>query len=53
MKDNDFEQTKKEAEGTPYKEIRTRDNADDITLLANAPAQAETLITSLERAPQA
>ena len=34
----------------PAKTIIDADYADDIALLANAPAQAETLLHSLERA---
>ena len=40
---------RKEAEVTPHKRLRARKNADDIALLTNTPAQAETLLHSLER----
>ena len=36
--------------GDPAKTITDADYADDIAILANAPAQAETLLHSLERA---
>ena len=41
---------RKEAEGTPQKTITDADYADDIAILANTPAQAETLLHCLERA---
>ena len=37
-------------EDTPHKTITDADYANDIALLANTPAQAETLLHSLERA---
>ena len=47
-----WQKKKKEAEGTPQKKkkITDADYADDIAILANAPAQAETLLHTLERA---
>ena len=42
-------QQRKKAECTPAKTITDADYADDIALLENAPAQAETLLHSLER----
>ena len=50
MKDNGFKLAKKKAEDNPTQTIMNDDNADDIALPANAPAQAETLLHSLERA---
>ena len=47
MKDNSFRQ-RKEAEGSPTKTITDMNDADDIAFLANTPAQAETLLHSLE-----
>ena len=41
---------RKEAEGTPQKQLPTPTTADDIAMLANTPDQAETLLHSLERA---
>ena len=41
---------KKKSTRYPAKTITDADYADDITLLANAPAQAKTLVHSLERA---
>ena len=41
---------RKEAVGTLQKTITDADYTDDIAILANAPAQAETLLYSLERA---
>ena len=46
MKDNSFKL--KEAEDTPHTTVDV-DYADDIALLVNTPAQAETLLHSLER----
>ena len=40
----------KEAEDTPAQTITDADYTDDIALLVNTPAQAETLLHSLERA---
>ena len=41
---------RKEAEGTPSKTIPDTDYANDIAILANTPAEAETLQHCLERA---
>ena len=41
---------RKEAEDTPPQTITDADYADDITLLANTPAQLETLLHGLEQA---
>ena len=49
IKENGFELTKKRSRRYPAKTITDADNADDIAILANAPAQAETLLYSLER----
>ena len=50
MKENGFKLTKERSRKYPAKTITNADNADDIALLANAPAQAETLLHSLKRA---
>ena len=50
IKENGFELTKKRSKRYPAKTITDADYADDIAILANAPAQAETLQLSLERA---
>ena len=50
IKQNGFELTKKRSRRYPAKTIIDANYADDIALLANAPAQAETLLHSLERA---
>ena len=50
IKENGFELTKKRSKRYPAKTITDTDYADDIALLANAPAQAETLLHNLERA---
>ena len=50
IKENGFKQTKKRSRRYPAKTITDADYADDIALLANAPAKAETLLHSLERA---
>ena len=50
MKENGFELTKKRSRSYPAKTITDADIANDIALLANAPAKAETLQHSLERA---
>ena len=42
MKDNDFKLTKERNRKYPAQTITVADNADDIALLANTPAQAET-----------
>ena len=49
IKENSFELTKKRSRSYCAKTITDADYADDITILANAPAQAETLLHSLER----
>ena len=48
MKENGFKLTKERSRKYPAKTITDADCADDIALLANAPAQAETLLHSLE-----
>ena len=48
IKENSFELTKKRSRRYPTKTITDADNADDIVILANTPAQAETLLHSLE-----
>ena len=50
IKENDFELTKKRSRRYPAKTITDADYADDISILANTPNQAETLLHSLERA---
>ena len=50
IKENSFELTKKRSRRYPAKTITNTDNADDIAILANTPAQAETLLHSLEQA---
>ena len=50
IKENGFELTKERSWRYPAQTITDFDYADDIALLANAPAQAETLLQSLERA---
>ena len=50
MKESGFKLTKKRSRRYHAKTITNADYADDIALLANAPAQAETLLHSLERA---
>ena len=52
IKENGFELRKKRSRRYPAKTITDADKADDIALLANAPAQAETLLHSLERATE-
>ena len=49
IKENGFKLTKKRSSRYPAKTITDADYADDIVILANAPAQAETLLHSLER----
>ena len=49
MKENGFKLTKERSRSYPAKTITDADNADDIALLANVPAQAETLVHTLER----
>ena len=50
IKENSFELLKKRSTGYSAKTITDADYADDIAILANAPAQAETLLHRLERA---
>ncbi len=50
MKENDFKLTKERSRRYPTKTITDADYADEIPILANAPARAETLLHSLERA---
>ena len=50
IKENGFELTMKRSRKYPAKTITNADYADDIALLANAPAPAETLLHSLELA---
>ena len=49
IKENDFKLTKEISRRYPAKAITNADYTDDIALLANAPAQTETLLHSLER----
>ena len=51
IQENSFKLTKERNRRYPAKTITNADYADDIALLANAPAQAETQLHSLERAP--
>ena len=48
IKENGFELTKKRSRRYPTKTNTDADYTDDIAILANAPAQAETLQHSLE-----
>ena len=48
MKENGFKLTKERRRRYPAQTITDADSADDIALLANAPAQAKTLLQSLE-----
>ena len=50
MKKKCFKLTKERSRRYPAQTITDADYADDIALLANAPAQAKTLLHSLERA---
>ena len=50
IRENGFKLTKKRSRRYPAKTITDADYADDITILANTPNQAETLLHSLERA---
>ena len=50
IKENGFKLTKERSRRYPAKTITNTDYSDDIALLANTPAQAETLLHSLERA---
>ena len=49
MKENSFKLTKERSRRYPAKTITDANYADDIALLANAPAQAETLQHSLKQ----
>ena len=48
IRENGFELMKKRSRRYPAKAITDADYADDITILANTPDQAETLLHSLE-----
>ena len=50
MKENGFTLKKDRSRRYPVRTITDADYADDIALLANTPAQAESLLHSLERA---
>ena len=50
IRENGFELTKKRSRRYPAKTITDADYTDDISILANTPNQAETLLHSLERA---
>ena len=50
MKDKSFKLTKERSRRYSTQTITDTDDADDIALLANIPAQAETLLHSLQRA---
>ena len=50
IRENGFELTKKRSRRYPATTITDADYADDITILANTPDQAETLLHSLEQA---
>ena len=50
IKENCFKLTKERSRRYPAKTITNADYADDIALLVNTPAQAETLLHSLEQA---
>ena len=52
MKENCFKLTNERTWRYPAQTITNADNTDDIRLLAKAPAQAETLLYSLEWAAQ-
>ena len=49
IRENGFELTKKRSRRYPAKTITDADYADDISILANTPNQAKTLLYSLER----
>ena len=51
MKDNGFKLTKKRSWRYPAQTITDTEYTDNIALLANTPAQTETQLHSLERAP--
>ncbi len=48
IKENGFKLTEERSRRYPAQVITDTDYADDIALLANTPAQAETLLHSLE-----
>ena len=50
MKDKSFKLAKERSRKYPAQTIADADYADDIAFLANSPAQAETLLHTLERA---
>ena len=50
MKDNGFKLAKERSRRYPAQTITDAENADNIALLANTPAQAKNLLHSLERA---
>ena len=50
IRENGFELAKKRSRRYPATTITDADYADDIAILANTPAQAETILHSLERA---
>ena len=50
MKENSFKLAKQGSVRYPAQTITDVDYADDITLLANSPAQAESMLHSLRRA---
>ena len=50
IKENSFELTKKRSRRYPATTITDADYADDVAILANAPAQFKILLHSLERA---
>ena len=50
MKENGFKLTNERSRGYPVQTITDADYANDIALPANTPAQAETVLHSLERA---
>ena len=50
MKENGFKLAKESSRRYPAQTNTDADYSDDIALLANTPAQAETLLHSLERA---
>ena len=50
MKENGFKLLRERSRRCPTQTITDVDNADDIALLVNTPAQAESLLYSLERA---
>ena len=52
IRENGFELTKKRSRRHPSKTITDADYTDDIAILANTHNQAETLLHSLERAPE-